>query len=411
MMPFANRCTCPLGICLALSGLHGDASRLPGHNPPATARAGGLQVDPEWFLKGGMITGRFVGPEARAEWPLWMQALIAGRQGVSSEELARADLYKIPDAFLAGAVKGLEANRIFRPGLLRQVTAIGYTARAAEWQAAKRSYQTAYLKASGLPVKDPLTWSRLLTQMTYRGEFELVRRSLKEAGLPPGISSSFLRLVDLREGFLAPSEAWILDLTRPAAERWFVLRSMKRPENPERLLEAFKGTDQLDLAVHHAVTKAWLPLDSPLVKEAIRMRKQPDENAFWLLSRPEEHVSDLLWMCAADALRTGARTEAVAHAKAILAGYPGSYYAGHAGFLLAGLDPAFPVPARPNLNIPGDITVFNAKAVLARLRPMGEVWPERMRALAARNRFDLILAQVDPEKEEESFLRAAHLAG
>jgi soluble lytic murein transglycosylase len=34
-----------------------------------------------------------------------------------------------------------------------------------------------------------------------------------------------------------------------------------------------------------------------------------------------------------------------------------------------------------------------------------------MRALAARNRFDLILAQVDPEKEEESFLRAAHLAG
>jgi len=75
-----------------------------------------------------------------------------------------------------------------------------------------------------------------------------------------------------------------------------------------------KVLNKSDLA-DPAVTKAWLPLDSPLVKEAIRMRKQPDENAFWLLIRPEEHVSDLLWMCAADALRTGARTEAVAHAK------------------------------------------------------------------------------------------------
>ncbi len=412
MMSFTNCRAYPVMICLALGGVPGEASRMAAHPAvPATPRAGYVQIDPAWSLKGGMITGGFLGPEARAEWPAWMQALVAGREGVSSEELGRADLYKIPDAFLARGLKVLEANRVFLPGILRQATAIGYTARAAEWQAAKRAYQIAYLKAAGLPVQDPLTCSRLLTQLAYRNEFELVRRSLRSAGFPQAATASFLRLLDMREGLAAPSEAWVLDRTRPVSERWVVLRTLKRPEHPERLLEAFRGTDHLDLAVHHAVAKGWIPRDSPLVQEATQVRKQPDEASLWFLDRPEEQVSDLLWMRAVDALKAGEKPAAAAHAKALLEGYPGSYYAGHARFLLAGLEPAAAPAPQPFLGIPGDITILNAKSLLGRLRPVENAWPERMRALAARNRFDLVLAQADPVKEEAVFLRAAHLAG
>ena len=410
-------------MCLPLSGLllHGALSfqhsfhhgRLRAANPSALSLAVPefIQVDPGWYLKGGMLTGRFLGPEAQTDWPLWMQALIVGRQDISPAELGRADLYKIPDAFLVRGIQILEANRIFQPRTLRQATAIGYTAQAAEWQEAKSSYQLAYLKAVGLPLQDPLTTSRLLTQLAYRNEFELLRLSIKAAKLPPRTLESFLRLVDLREGHLAPSEPWVLDRTRPAAERLPVLMALKHPPEAERLLESFKGTAQLDQAVFHAVTSEWIPLDSPRVSEAILLRKQPDKGNLWFLNRPEERVSDLLWMRAMDALRKGTPRTAIAHAKSILARYPDSFYAGHASFLLSSLEPAFPLPPKPALRVPGDITIFNARAIQTHLLPSMKAWPEKVQGLAARNRFDLILAQADPEQEEDLFLSAALYAG
>jgi hypothetical protein len=38
--------------------------------------------------------------------------------------------------------------------------------------------------------------------------------------------------------------------------------------------------------------------------------------------------------------------------------------------------PAFPLPARPALRIPGDLTLFNAGRVQARLRSQESPWPE-----------------------------------
>ncbi|HWQ08404.1 MAG TPA: hypothetical protein VN436_04830, partial [Holophaga sp.] len=95
---------------------------------------GAMQANPAWFLRGGMITGGFVGARERQDWPLWMQALLGNRAGVATQELKKADLAKIPDAYLVQAIKLLTASRIFEPRILRQATAIGYTSRAAEWQ-------------------------------------------------------------------------------------------------------------------------------------------------------------------------------------------------------------------------------------------------------------------------------------
>jgi soluble lytic murein transglycosylase-like protein len=401
-----------IGIFLPLNGLLlAWASPLSQPVNSSIATPASIRANPEWYLRGGLLTGRFLEPRAQADWPLWMQSLIGARREVSAKELGHADLYKIPDAFLVQGIQVLEANRVFQPRILRQATAIGYTARAAEWQEAKSSYQIAYLKAVGLPMEDPLTTSRLMTQLAYQKEFDLLRQSMKAARLPPGSLESFLRLVDLREGSRLPSEPWVLDPTRPAAERLPVLMALKHPAIPERLLAAFKGTSQFDLAIYHAVNNGWITLANPLVSEVILLHKQPDEATLWFLNRPEERVSDLLWMRAMEALRQGAQPTAVACAKEILDYYPDSFYAGHAGYLLAGLEPTLPRQVQPALRVPGDITLLNAGLVRSCLQPLGNAWPERVQALVARNRFDLILARADPEKEEALFLRAAFQAG
>jgi len=399
-------------FCLSLGGLllfgsclSANASGTHGLQPTA------VRADPGWYLRGGMLTGHFLGPQAQGDWPLWMQALIGGRQDVSAAELRRADLAKIPDAFLAKGIQRLEERRIFEPRLLRQATAIGYTARAAEWQEAKSVYQVAYVKALGLPGQDPLTASRLMTQLAYRNEFDLLRQAMEAAQFPRGILASFLRLVDLRAGCTVPSESWVLDPARPAVERLPVLRALPQPAEVGRLLASFRGTDQLDLAVWHALSGDWIALDSPWVTEALLLRKQPVEDTLWFLNRPEERVSDLLWLRAMDALGRGDRSTAVAHARAILARYPQSMYVGHASFLLAHLDPAFPPSPQPTLRIPGDITLFNAASIRLQLRIPESPWPVSVQALADGNRFDLILARADPEQEEALFLRAAFRAG
>ena len=370
-----------------------------------------LQEDSAWFLKGGLITGGFVGARAQQDWPLWMQALLGNRPGVAPQELRKADLAKIPDARLVQAIRLLTANRVFEPRILRQATGIGYTSRAAEWQEARIAYQLAYLEAQGLPLKDPLTASRMLTQLAYHNDFDALRRCLAATPLAADVRDSFLRLLALREGRQAASAAWVLDRTRPAAERLAVLTSLKDPKDPEVLLAAFRETDQLDRAVYHAVTRAWIPLDAPAVDAAIWMRKQPEGNPLWFMVAPGERVSDLLWMRAMSALRQERRAEAVTCAKALLEGFPGSALAGHAGYLLTALEPSFPLPAQANLRVPADVTLFNARRLKAQLEPQAGNWPEPLGALAIRNRFDLILSRTDPGREEGLFLRAAFQAG
>jgi hypothetical protein len=370
-----------------------------------------VKSDPAWYRKGGMITGGFVDAKAQADWPLWMQALVGGKVEVPAQELERADLYKVPDAFLVQAIRTLETRRIFNDRLVRQATAIGYTAQAAEWQEAKTAYQIAYLKVRGLPVEDPLTTSRLMTQMAYQHEFGLLRDGMKAGHFPPRTLESFLRMVDLQEGLVAPQPSAVADPNRPAGERLNVLMSLKRPDAPENLLASLRSTDVFDLAVFYGVMRDWISLDSPLVDEAIRVQKKPNDNGFWFLVRPEERVSDLLWMRAMDALKREDRKAARNLAKIILARYPSSWFAGHAQYLLAGLGPSFKPPPLQPLRVPGDITFFNAARIRAGLKPTDRNWPEAFRTLATRNRFDVILAEVDPERDQELFLRAAFRAG
>ena len=377
----------------------------------AAVRPVPLPADAGWFLQGGAITGGFVSRPAQADWPLWMQALVGGRKGVAAAELRRSDLRKVPDLFLVQAIRILEEARIFEPGLLRQATAIGYTARAAEWQEAKTSYQLAWIEAEGLPVADPATCSRLLTQLAYRDAFGPLRAALDRAQLPAGFRASVLRLLALREGQARATEAWALDPALPAAERLVVLTSLKAPADPRGLVASFRGTEQQDRAVYHAVNSGWIALNDPLVDEVLTLRKVPDERALWFMVRPEERVSDLLWMRAMDALHADRRAEAVRLAKVLLAVYPDSFYTGHAAYLLAGVEPAAPLPPEPALRVPADVTVFNAARLRPLLPPEAGPWPQPWQGLAARRRFDLILAQADPGKDEDTFLRAAQAAG
>ena len=371
-------------------------------------------LDSAWYLKGGMITGGFVPPAAQEDWPLWMQALILGKADVSVRELGEADLYKIPDVFLVRAVQVLVANRIFAPRLLRQATAIGYTADAAAWEDAKTAYQVAYVQAQGLPVKDAQTTSRLLTQLARRRELALVRSALKSTAYPevdPALHASFQRLMDFQEGLATPTREVVLDRRRPASERLWALNVQKRPGDVGPLLAGFKGTDCLDLAVYHAVAKEWIPIDSPWVDEAIQVRKKPDDATPWFLVRPEERVSDLLWMRVMDALNNNNRKTAILLAHRILEWYPDSWFAGHGSYLLTALDRTYKAPQQPPLRVPGDVTFFNAGLLQAHLTAPVQQWSEPLRELAKRNRFDLILAQSDPGKEPDAFLRAAFFAG
>jgi soluble lytic murein transglycosylase-like protein len=385
------------------------AAATPNTGDPAPADS--LTLDPAWHQQGGMLTGQFVDAQAQVDWPLWMQALIAERTGVPAQDLEQSDLFKIPDVYLPRAIGVLEANGIFSERILSQATAIGYTARADEWQPAKTSYQIAYVKAHGLPASDPLTASRLMTQLAYQNEFDLLRAAVKETKWPATAQQSLLRMMDIQQRRALPRPEAVMDASRPANERLYLFLSLDRPANPEKLLLTLKGTDVYDLAVFHAVTRGWIDLGSPRVDEAMRMQKTPDESTLWFLAHPEERVSDLLWMRAMEALKKGNRKVAIAQARTIVAHYAQSWFAGHAAYLLAGLDPSFHAMPEPALRVPGDITLFNAERVKTGLKPLVQEWPEPYKKLAALNRFDLILAQADPEKEPEVFLHAAYEAG
>ena len=381
-------------------------------NPLSSPREAGA-ANPAWGLKGGLLTGGFLGREARAQWPSWMQALLDGQDQASLQELQDADLYKVPDVFLPRAIELLRTHRVFTPRLIHQATAIGYTAQAETWGEARTAYQVAYLRSQGLP-SEVLTASRLLSQLTRRGEHALVRQTLEATGFPsanPALHEAFLRMVDLEARRSHPTPALVLDATRPALERLLAFTCLKRPAQAARLVASFQGTDYLDQATYHALTEKWITASDPSVEAALALEKHPQEASPWMLVRPVERVSDLLWLRAMDALEAGDGATAQARARRILESYPESWYAGHAAYLLKALNPAFQVPMRTSLRAPADLTWFNVEAFRTGLPLEAGAWPEVAAADAVRGRFDLILAHADPERDTGLFLRAAHAAG
>lgn len=370
-----------------------------------------LKPDPAWHLRGGMIGGGFVGPAARADWPLWIQVVVGGRPGGKAADLEAADLWKVPDAFLVKATEVLQARRIFTPRLLHQAASTQYAARTVDWQKARVAYVKAWVEAKGMP-GDPLDASRALTLLVREGEGSLVRATL-QARVPPGgdarLQASFLRMLDVAEGRTPVTPGLVMDGSRPPQERLHAFTCLKHPSGVAELVASFRGTPALDQAAFHAVEKDWLPLGHPMVREAARVRREPGA-APWFLVRPVERASDLAWQLVVAALERGDRKGAAELAKALAREVPASWYAGHAASLLPELAPAEPTPGLV-LRAPGDLTWFNAPFFRKGLGPLGATWSATDQALAARGRFDLILLEADPDREPQRFLQAAVAAG
>lgn len=366
-----------------------------------------LKPEPAWYLRGGLLTGGFVPPQGRAEWPPWMQALCAQGQA-SSKELAQADLLKVPDVFLARAVDRLRESGVFTPALLDQVAAIGYVADSKPWTKARLAYLKAYAEAKGLPAEDPGLCGRVLSVLVGEGESATARRALASAPADPALRASWRRMLDLRDRRAAVLPSLVRDPRLPAEERYLAWRRLL-PGARFPALADLHGTGFLDEAVHHLVTQEDLSLDSPLVDEAIRAAALPAQEVPAFLARDGERGSDLLWQRASHQLGLGNKANSVKHCEEIIKRFPGSWYAGHAAYLLHGLGmPA--TPATHRLRIPGDVTLANADRFAAGLRP-AENWPEAFAPLAEAGRFDLLLARLDPLRQADLFLRAAHGAG
>ncbi len=363
----------------------------------------------EWVLRGGLLTAGLVPPPARAAWPGWMRALCGKGPDPGAKELAKAEFLKIPDAFLPEAANRLRKAKVFTPRLLAQVSAIGFTADVTPWVRARTAYQVAYLAHHELPTADPDTCGRVLTQLLMEGEGPAARAAFQASTFPGEgkLRASYERMMDLQTRREAPTEAMVRDAQRPEAERYLAWRlaseALRRSWLPH-----LKGTGFFDIAVHHAVTQGELDLGAPLVDEALRGAQPRSDTGPWLLVRPGERASDLLWMRATKALGAGRRDVARDLAQDLLNRFPHSYYAGHGAYLLRGL--GLKVEST-HLRVPGDLSLGKALDLAPGFSALGEPWPEPFGALAKAGRFDLILAQVDPGKQPVIFLRAAHGAG
>lgn len=370
--------------------------------PPISLKSG-----LEWHLNGGAISGGFVPLDAKKDWPLWMQALVGGRRDVSASELKKADLYKVPDASLVGALEMLRARQVFTGKLLRQVSGIMHAAEAVAFQKAKTAYQKDYVAAMGLPVEDMQTCSRVMTQLKNEGYESLVASSLNARPFPAGdaaLQASFKRMI-----FEKPSREAVLDKARPEMERLYFLTKLRMREDVLPLLNSFRGTRMLDRAVYYAVEEEWINIRHPLVQEACESVGQPWDGP-WFMVRPIERASDLGWMRAMDALRRSDPKVAINACQTLLKNHTDSYYAGHAAAMLSALSPKSPTPAL-NLRVPADVTLFNATTLKRVAKPLSLDWPEEVKPLVDKNRFDLILIAADPEKQTDLYLKAAHACG
>ena len=369
-----------------------------------------IQQSPEWFLKGGEVTGGFVSLEAQKDWPEWMQALIGGKQWVSPEELARANFYRIPDAFLPRALSVLEQERVFTPELLQQISAISYVADTGSWRQARSSYQKAYLAGNPLPLADPVTCSRVLTQLTLAKEYATVRLAMQMSTFPvdTALRASYLRMVDLEEGLITATPDMVADQALPAAERLSALMNVPKAAATPELLASLRSSDLFGNAIFTGVSKGWITITDPMVEEAIQTEWHGDPDAPWFLIQKTERLSDLLWLRVVDAINSGQSEAAKSSATALLDRFPDSYYSGHAIYALSSLQ-AGSAGHLPRLRIPSDVSIYNAESLTA--TAPGTDWPSPFDTLAAQGRFDLILARADLASQSQVFLKAAAMAG
>jgi soluble lytic murein transglycosylase-like protein len=377
---------------------------------PVASQLVAIQPSQDWFLKGGEITGGFISPEAQKDWPEWMQALLGDRQGVSREELARAQFYRIPDAFLPRALGVLERERIFTPDLLQQVSAISYVADTGSWKQARTSYQKAYLAANALPLGDPATCSRLLTQLSQAKEYAAARNAMLMSQYPvdPALRASYLRMIDMEEGLLKATPDMVADHGLPAAERLVALMNVPKTATSPELVASLRGSELFGNAVFTGLGKGWITISDPMVEEALQSEWRGEPEAPWFLIQRTERLSDLLWLQVVGALDAGNAEAAKASATALLERYPESFYSGHALYALSSLGAAS-AGHLPRLKIPSDVTLYNAGS-LAITAP-GTDWPTPFDDLAAKGRYDLIVARADLVTQTQVFLKAAAFAG
>jgi hypothetical protein len=377
---------------------------------PVASQLVAIQPSQDWFLKGGEITGGFVSPEAQKDWPEWMQALVGDRQGVSREELVRAQFYRIPDAFLPRALGALERERIFTPDLLQQVSAISYVAGTGSWKEARTSYQKAYLAANALPLGDPATCSRLLTQLSQAKEYAAARNAMLMSQYPvdSALRASYLRMIDMEEGLLKATPDMVADQSLPAAERLVALMNVPKTATSPELVTSLRGSELFGNAVFTGLGKGWITISDPMVEEALQSEWRGEPEAPWFLIQRTERISDLLWLQVVDALNVGNAEAAKASATALLEKFPDSYYSGHALYALSSLGVGS-AGHPPRLKIPSDVTLYNAET-LATTAP-GTDWPSPFDNLAAKGRYDLILARADLATLPQVFLKAAAFAG
>nr|WP_320133403.1 transglycosylase SLT domain-containing protein [uncultured Holophaga sp.] len=402
------RCLSLLLPLLAGFGLQARHSRrhLPSA-PPLPARKPIPAGEARWLLTGGKLSGGHVSAAQRSQWPLWMQALCGGRSGVPARALVEADLDKVPDVFLVPAVDRLREAGVFTDRLLAQATEIGYTAEAGRWARARTAYQKAWLAKRALPVEDGRTCSRMLSQLTMEGEAPLVRQLLQASGFPGDswLQASFLRRLELREAPQGGDPQLLKDARLPGEERFLLWRSFRGDDAGRvALLPDLKGTSGFGEAVLLSVQRGWLPLSDPLVDEAVEHPSGPKEQGPWFLVNLGERASDLLWLRVSEALKAGQWERAWTLASQLQSRFPDSWYAWHAAYLMKQGAPS-------RLKIAGDITFCNAEYFAPRMATDPGAWPVALRALAAKGRFDLILARVDPRSDSATYLRAAHMLG
>jgi hypothetical protein len=145
-----------------------------------------------------------------------------------------------------------------------------------------------------------------------------------------------------------------------------------------------------------------------MVEEALQSEWRGEPEAPWFLIQRTERISDLLWLQVVDALNVGNAEAAKASATALLEKFPDSYYSGHALYALSSLGVGS-AGHPPRLKIPSDVTLYNAET-LATTAP-GTDWPSPFDNLAAKGRYDLILARADLATLPQVFLKAAAFAG
>lgn len=379
-------------------------------NTPPVSPLVAIQPSLDWFLKGGEVTGGFVSPEAQKDWPEWMQALLGDRQGVSREELARAQFCRIPDAFLSRALGMLERDRIFSPDLLQQVSTISYVADTGSWKQARTSYQKAYLSANGLPLEDPGTCSRLLTQLSQAKEYDTARNAMQVSQYPvdPVLRASYLRMIDMEEGLLKATPDMVADPSLPAAERLLALMNVPKSSGSSELVAALRGTGLFGNAVFMGLSNGWITINDPMVDEVLQSEWRGEAEAPWFLIQPTERLSDLLWLRVVDALDTGNTVAAKASATTLLEKFPNSYYSGHALYALSSLG-IQDSGHQPRLKVPSDVTLYNADALT--ITAPNSDWPSPFNELAIKGRYDLIIARADLATQPQVFLKAAAFAG